>query len=258
MKDPDDREVRLRVEAEAQNRRVSAEQGEGRDRFYFLAERAFARYRQCLADVAGKRVLVVGCSQGGVTPLARAGATVVGIDVAEEPVARLRAAIAREGLDERAHALVMDAETADFAPASFDVICCTGVLHHLDVERVSLTWARLLADTGTVVMIEPMAWSPAATVYRWLTPAARTPFEHPLKPRDIRLLRRHFAAVDLESYALTSTLAAALAFPRLSGARRVALRALETLDDAILRAVPPLAYLAWTCVIRCQRPVRSA
>jgi len=54
MTTSDDRETRLRAEADAQNRRVAAAQGEGRDRYYFLAERAFARYRHYLADVTGK------------------------------------------------------------------------------------------------------------------------------------------------------------------------------------------------------------
>lgn len=254
----DERNQRLRIEAATQNRRVTAEAPEARDRFYFLAARALARYQEHLRGVRGQRVLVVGCSQGGVTPLARAGASVVGIDIAEEAVRRLSAAIVREGLSDRARALVMDAESPDFPPASFDLICCSGVLHHLDVERASRAWARLLTDDGAVVMIEPMAWSPAAAVYRWLTPGARTPFEHPLKPRDIRVLRRHFRTVELQAFALTSTLTAPLAFwSGLTAVRLGTLRLLERLDDVLFRCVPPLAYLGWTCVICCRGPLRA-
>jgi len=249
---------RLREEADFQNRRVATHQPEARDKFYFLAQRAIQRYQSYLAEPAGKRVLVVGCSQGGVTPLARAGATVVGIDIAEEPVARLRAAIATEGLGERARALVMDAEAADFPARSFDLICCTGVLHHLDVERAARTWSQILAPTGAVVMLEPLAWSPAAALYRWLTPEARTPYEHPLKPGDIRVLRQHFARVDMESYAFTSTLAAVWAFlPRLVVLRTATLRVLEALDTMLFWLVPALKHLAWTSVIRCAEPIQE-
>lgn len=252
---------RLRAEADFQNERIRAGQDtEARNRFYYLAERARDRYQAELADVRGQRVLIVGCSEGGVTPMARRGAAkVVGIDIADEAIRRLNEGIEEEGLADRASALVMDAENLDFPPESFDLIACSGVLHHLDVERAASSWARALDPSGKVVMLEPMAWNPAAAVYRRLTPSMRTEFEHPLKPKDVEILKRHFEEVEVESFVLTSLLSLPGAYvSRLEPYRDKALRVLESVDDVLFSAIPPLRYLGWTSVIVCRRPRRGS
>jgi SAM-dependent methyltransferase len=251
-------ERRLKAESEFQNRRVAslvAGKTEPRDRFYYLADRALEHYHQTLQDVAGEDVLVVGCSLGGVTPLARNGATVVGIDISDQAVAQLQSGIAKEQLERQARALVMNAENVDFPPASFDRIVCTGVLHHLDVGRAATSWARALKPKGLVTMIEPMAWNPLVALYRAATPRMRTADEHPLKPRDIRILRRHFAHVSVRGYALTSVLSVVFSFvPGLAGLSQPVCRFLEHVDNVLLTMLPPLKYLCWTAVIQCREP----
>ncbi len=248
---------RLRAEAEFQNERVRiGHDTEARNRFYYLAERARERYQEELRDVDGKRVLIVGCSEGGVTPMARRGAAkVVGIDIADEAIRRLNEGIADEGLADRASALVMDAENLSFERESFDLIACSGVLHHLDVERAASSWAKALAPGGRVVMLEPMAWNPAALVYRRFTPSMRTEFEHPLKPVDIEILKRHFEVVEVESFVLASLLSLPSAYvSRLEPFKDRALRVLESVDDVLFSVFPPLRYLGWTAVIICRSP----
>lgn len=249
---------RLASEAEFQNLRVAGHslgESEPRDRFYYLAQRALKRYEHKISQVAGQRVLVVGCSEHTVRPLAHKGATVTGIDVAQHAIERLQEAIERDGLGERASALVMDAEEPDFPPRTFDLICCSGVLHHLDVEKCSPAWAQILKHDGRVTMIEPMAWNPAAAAYRAVTPSMRTPDEHPLKPRDLRVMRRHFEEVEMESFVLTSVLSLPFAYlpDRLSPMER-SKRILEAVDDRLLRWLPMLRYLCWTSVIELRRP----
>lgn len=106
-----DKRQRLALETEFQNRRVTAiEEGgheEPRERFYYLLERAQRVFDETLSDVRGQRVLVVGCSEGLVTPLARRGARVTGIDISTEAIRRLTESIRREGLQELANAQVM-------------------------------------------------------------------------------------------------------------------------------------------------------
>lgn len=247
--------ARLRAEAAFQARRTLGTHKEPRDKYYFLADRAMQSYRAALGDVDGKRVLVVGCAEGGVTPLARRGATVVGIDISEPAIVRLREAIAREGLSHRATAFVMNAENPDLPGRSFDLVCCTGVLHHLDVEAACRSWSGILRPGGELVMLEPMAWNPGLMLYRLLTPGSRTADEHPLRPKDVAVLKQHFAVVDVDAFVLTSVLAAGWAFlPSLPAPRRAMVRALECLDDGLLAAMPWLRYAAWTAVIRCRGP----
>jgi len=255
-------ERRLKAESAFQNRRVAslmAGEAEPRDRFYYLADRALAHYHQILEDTAGRNVLVVGCSVGGVTPLARRGATVVGIDISDEAVAQLRKGIAKEKLGQRASAYVMNAEALDFPGSTFDRIVCTGVLHHLDVERAAASWAEALRPDGLVMMLEPMAWNPLVALYRAFTPQMRTADEHPLRPRDIRILRKHFGQVYVRGYALTSLLSVAFTYlPGLAAMSRPACRFFEYIDSVLLTLIPPLKYLCWTSIIQCYEPHKSA
>jgi SAM-dependent methyltransferase len=182
---------------------------------------------------------------------------VIGIDIADEAIRRLNVAIGREGLSERARAVVMNAESLDVAEASVDIICCAGVLHHLDVAKAAHSWSRALRPSGKVAMLEPMAWHPAVALYRVLTPNMRTPDEHPLKPEDIKILRAHFRSVRMRGYVLTSV--ATVLFTLWPGATRVrhaALRFLESLDDRLLRWFPFLVYFCWTCVIELSEPIQ--
>ena len=244
----------LRSEAEFQNRRVSAAargEDEARDKFYYLLDGAMRDYDRALGDLEGRRVLVVGCSEGGVTPLARRGAIVTGIDIADQAIAHLNEAIRTEGLADRASALVMNAEEPEFPDGTFDVICCSGVLHHLIVERAAAGWRRVLKPGGRVAMVEPMAWNPAVLLFRLLTPSMRTADEHPLTPRDIRTLERHFAEVEVTGYALTSLLSLVWVYlPDPWSLKERSKRWLEALDTRLLRLFPFLKYFCWSSVIR--------
>ena len=211
-----DGDERIKVEAAFQNARIEAQMHghEARDRFYYLLEGAFAAYDRALGDVAGRDVLVVGCSDKGLVPLASRGARVVGVDVADEAIEKVNRELAEKGLDANARAILMDAERLELPERSFDIVICTGVLHHLDVDRATEGFRRVLRPGGRVVMLEPMAWNPPAALYRWLTPSMRSPFEHPLTPRDIRTLRRGFQRVFIDGYALLSFLSLPLAYLR--------------------------------------------
>lgn len=244
---------RLQREAEFQNRRTN--QSEPRDKFYFLTDRAERRYEEALGEVAGKRVLVVGCADSGVIPLAQRGARVVGIDIADEAIQQLSSAIREAGLEGSAECFVMDAEHLGFESGSFDVVCCTGVLHHVDVDVAASEWGRVLKPSGRLVMLEPMKYNPVVAAYRVMTPESRSADEHPLTPADIRRLRRHFEKVEVSGFALTSVVLAPLALlPRLRRLRDATLRLLEPADDLLLRLAPGLSYFSWTSLITCSRP----
>jgi 2-polyprenyl-6-hydroxyphenyl methylase/3-demethylubiquinone-9 3-methyltransferase len=110
------------------------------------------RSRFLLAQVqAGARVLDVGCGEGRfAAELARAGAGVVGIDVAEEPLRRARAR--HPELDLR----LVDGEGVwELPDASFDVVWAGEVIEHVadtaawlsEVRRVLCSGGRLLMST---------------------------------------------------------------------------------------------------------------
>jgi 2-polyprenyl-6-hydroxyphenyl methylase / 3-demethylubiquinone-9 3-methyltransferase len=99
----------------------------------------------------GERVLDVGCGEGRfTTALAGAGAQVVGIDVAEEPLRRARLKCSQ--LDLR---VVLPTGPWDLEDASFDVVWAGETIEHVvdtagwlsEVRRVLRSGGRLLLST---------------------------------------------------------------------------------------------------------------
>lgn len=258
----DSTDTRLRSEAKFQDERMRrANQGEEelRDRFYFINAAALADYEYLLSGLAGRRVIVVGSSDGGVIPLARDNTYVEGIDISPVSIEKLRTAIEKHGLAEYASARVMDAEALEYPDGSIDAISCSGVLHHLDTERALRSWARSLKDDGFVVLFEPLAFHPVAALFRVLTPSMRTPDEHPLRSRDFALMRKYFRATEVHYYGLTTVCCAAISV--LPGAARLSrklLPAFETIDRLLLKTMPFLRHFCWLTVAKLASPVRSA
>lgn len=258
MRDSADSNPRLASEAAFQDSRVArglrGEQ-EVRDRFYFVARLAERQYDRLRLALGGRHVVVVGCSDGGVTPLARRGISVEGIDISPLAIEKLLQAIESEGLSRYASARVMNAEQLDYPPGSVQAITCTGVLHHLDTEAALRCWSRSLTPDGEVLMCEPLALHPLVALYRAITPSMRTPDEHPLRGRDFRLMRKYFDRVERHDYGLLTPLCAAFAVvPGLAWLARLVLPLLEVADRVILTVAPVAGRLCWISVIRLTQP----
>ncbi|HTD07557.1 MAG TPA: class I SAM-dependent methyltransferase [Solirubrobacteraceae bacterium] len=104
---------------------------------------------------AGQRVLDVGCAEGRfAAELTRAGADVVGIDVAEEPLRRARAR--HPGLDVR----LVTAGPWDLDDASFDVVWAGEVLEHVLDTAVWLSEVRRVLRSGGSLLVSTPAHGP--------------------------------------------------------------------------------------------------
>ena len=105
-------------------------------------------YFDRLIDWTGKDVLDLGCAGGFMAEaLAKRGATVTGIDPAEQAIAAARTHAADEGLNIRYD--VGMGETLPYSESTFDAVVCVDVLEHVeDLDRVIQECARVLRPGG--------------------------------------------------------------------------------------------------------------
>jgi SAM-dependent methyltransferase len=253
---PNEGDKRINNEANFQNNRLkkNRDEPEARAKYYYLSHSASDYYNSQIQNIEGKKVLVVGCSIGGVTPLARRGAYVTGIDISQKAIDMLSEAIVSEGLEDKAKVVLMNAENLSFENEKFDIICCKGVLHHLLIDKALDNWSRFLKKDGKIVMVEPMAYNPAAAIYRMLTPEARTPDEHPLIPSDFKIMSKYFEKSIIQGYALTSVLSIIFVPFKLEKLKCKSAKLLESIDIVLLKILPFLNHLCWTTVIILSKP----
>ena len=101
-------------------------------------------------QLAGKRVLEIGCGMGLHTSLmAAAGADVTAVDLTPTAVQATKKRLALKGLT--ANVIEADAEKLPFADASFDFVWSWGVIHHsAHTGRIVKEISRVLAPDGEV------------------------------------------------------------------------------------------------------------
>jgi glycosyltransferase involved in cell wall biosynthesis len=221
-------------------------------RFYEVTRASRREYEDfLLARSAGREVLEYGCGdQPFALELARHGARAVGIDLSPVAIERARELAARQNLP-AARFEVMDGESLRFGDDSFDLVCGTGVLHHLDLERALAEIARVLRPEGSAIFIEPLAHNPGLRLFRALTPRFRTRDEHPLTLDDLAAARSVFPETATSFHHFLGL----AAFPlrgRPSFGR--ALAALDRLDQALFARVPGARKLAWLVVLTLHAP----
>lgn len=159
-----------------------------------------------LPNLKGTRVLDIGVGEGQSSVLlARAGAHVTGIDVSGEALTRAAELARRCGVE--AEFIRMAGEELCFPAKTFDAILCMSVYHHMDLERATREFVRVLRPAGRVVMIEPLATNPPAWLYRrfgTLFSREATSQETPLRVDDLKVLSQHFRRVEWHGMFLLS------------------------------------------------------
>ena len=196
---------------------------------------------------AGSSFLDLGCGLGGQSLMAaKSGMKVSAIDISPESVKETRALLEKNGFTDF-FAEVMDAEYLDFPDDSFDLIVCSGVLHHMDVNAVFPQMARVLKPGGRVIALEALGYNPAIRLYRRMTPKLRTAWEpdHIITFKEINLAKKSFGSIKTRNYFLFSVLAA---YFHKKPYFKPLLATLSAVDSVIL-SIPGVKHLSWQIMV---------
>jgi ubiquinone/menaquinone biosynthesis C-methylase UbiE len=137
--------------------------------FYNVRRR---RVIELLKDVAGKRVLEVGCATGQmVESLIARNNEYCGIDISSGMIAQCQKKFSHLA---NVHFAVGDTRNLGFPDCSFECALCLGMLEYVPDERTTISeLARVLKPDGTLILSGLNTWSPYNAwdrlVYRRLT-----------------------------------------------------------------------------------------
>jgi SAM-dependent methyltransferase len=215
-------------------------------KYYSISTGCFDYYRdQVVTGCRAKKVLEIGCGpESQALLLASRQAVVTGIDISPVAIEMSRERVALGG--QQAEFFCMDAHHTTFADDTFDIVCGSGILHHLEVEPACREILRVLKPGGRAVFLEPMGHNPLIETYRRLTPKMRTEGEHPLMKGDLELIKGMFASMDANYFNLFTLLAVPL---RNTPVFRPVLKALSGVDSFCFAALPPVRNWAWMVVV---------
>lgn len=215
------------------------------EKYYSVLDTCRREYFDRITTGAGgSRVLEYGCGPGGhAALLANAGASVVAIDVSSEAIRQAKRRLSPElGIE----VLEMNAEAMTFAGDHFDLVCGSGILHHLDLAKAFAEIRRVLRPGGRAVFVEPLGHNPIINAYRRFTPSMRSADEHPLMQHDLDRANDHFDSVELDYYSLTTLAAVPLRKTKLFGPVS---NGLERLDEMVMRSLPFARRFSWNVLI---------
>jgi ubiquinone/menaquinone biosynthesis C-methylase UbiE len=169
---------------------------------------------------------------------AKAGASLaIGIDLSRTSISNAKENARANGVSETTYFLQADCENTQFPDSCVDVVICSGMLHHLNLEYAFKELNRILATGGKILGVEALNYNPIIKLYRNVTSKMRTDWEkkHILSLKDINIAKKYFSVGETRYWHLLSILA-----PYLKNAIPI----LNAIDSIIMK-VPLLQLMAW-------------
>jgi SAM-dependent methyltransferase len=185
---------------------------------------------------------------------AQAGAQIaIGLDISDVSIVNAREAARNAKVSDKCVFVQGDCEATELPADSIDAILCSGMLHHLDLNRAYLELYRILKPGGRILGVEAFGHNPFIQLYRDLTPNLRTNWEkkHILKQRDIDAALRHgFIHGEVRYWHLFAL--GAVPFRR-TPLFNPALALLNAMDRAVLD-LPGIRLMAWQVTFELIKP----
>jgi len=215
-------------------------------------KKAYLKLKKLIGNVAGKKILDVGCGKGSFSIyLTQKGGDVIGIDLSSNFIEFCKEEAKK--LDLKIEFVEMNAQIPDFPDETFDIIIGSRVIHHLpDMHLFFRECKRLLKKNGFITFIEPLKKNPIVELNRkYFAPKERTTHEHPLLFSDLKYAEKTFGNIEHEEFFLLSPLA--MFFRRIikrNSLFNLSYRLLNIVDK-YLSKIEGLKRYCWQTVFKC-------
>lgn len=233
-----------------ENRALSQGEIESELQFNLTPDKQYAL--SLMGDLKGKKVLEIGGGLGiNAISLARAGADVFVIDIANARLELLQKISSNLNLEGRIHLFQMQGESLGFKENFFDIAYTKSVLIHTEVKRVAKEVKRTLKDGGIGIFIEPFTKNPFANFYRrTFAPKIWREIAHYFDLEQLAKISLHFQNIEVKRFYLFSFLAFFWQF----GIRnltlfKLSIKILTYFDNILFKIFPFLRKYAWFGVI---------
>lgn len=209
-------------------------------------------FNKQLGIVKDKKILDIGSGFGNAAfNLAIRGATVTSIDISPELIKGCNYRANKNGLT--VNFQLMDAGNLKFEDNCFDVILGFRTIHHLqNIEEFFLKALRCLKPGGFILLIEPQKFNPFVEIGRKFIKndeKDRTPTEHPLVPRDIKILKKTFGNLEKHEFIFLSAAGRVFQLLGLKKIYKISTFVLSFLDN-LLWYIPILRPLYWQVMLK--------
>ncbi len=196
------------------------------------------------ANVSEKVFLDYACGDGSQSVLAsQLGAEMsIGIDISD--VSIINATKIAENLNlKNCYFFQADCENTELPDESIDIVLCSGMLHHLDLNIAFPELERILKKNGKILCAEALSVNPVIQYYRDKTPEMRTEWEkaHILGPKDLKFAKKYFRVSNIKYWFLF----ALLAVPFRNTIFFNPLNSIFQIIDRIALKIPFFNRLAW-------------
>jgi len=228
------RDIDLQREREFENSKVTGADTRSKQTKYYWATRLETERHLRLIEsmILSKDVLEIGCSSGSLAArMAPHAKNYIGTDISDKAIE-----LAASRRIANASFLCSDGHSIGLPAGSFDCVIVDALLHHMDLAVVLREIDRLLRPNGVLFFNEPLGTNPFFSLYRRLTPDARTPDEHPFRRADLRLVDSIFEIREIRWFGFLSI---GSAFVRSNFVRRV----FSSIDRVLSRT--PIRYFFW-------------
>ena len=183
----------------------------------------------------------------------RGAVIAIGLDISDVSIRNAKRAAQAEEVSDRCYLIQGDCENTELPDSSIDTILCSGMLHHLDLEKAYRELFRILKPGGRVLGVEALGHNPLIQLYREKTPHLRTEWEkdHILKKKNIVKAKESlFELGEVRSWHFLVLAAVPL---RKSFVARPCFGILNALDRILLR-LPGIRLWAWQVTFELIKP----